>query len=139
MKKNWFNEHPIWTVIAALALLAVIFGPSSLNITEKQTEPQETEVIEKLTISCDGPAGESFYLFLEKDSFDITSEQISCRAEIEILERTCVQNLGSFDGDEIEMDKVRQGNLIGWAQRKDLTCTDIFCNIAPDSICNEVG
>ena len=96
---------------------------------------ESQEVREKLRFPCDGRAGESFYLFTEIDGYDITTTKISCRKDVEILERKCIQNEGSYAGDMIEMNKVKQGNLVGWAQRSDLTCKDMYCNRAPDSIC----
>ena len=98
---------------------------------------KQQSIIQTLKIPCDGPAGSSFYLFKEMDSFDIIrTSKIQCYKSVQILERKCIQNEGSYKGDLIEMNKVKQGLLVGWAQRKDLTCTDIYCDYAPDSICN---
>ena len=107
---------------------------SNGEIIEKTAEINEEEVLETLTISCDGPAGESFPLFKGAESYEITSRKITCKKPIEVLERTCVLDIDSYT---LEIDKVRQGDLVGWAMRKDLKCKSIYCDSALDSICNE--
>lgn len=107
-----------------------------LQKTKSISEEPKSDVIETLKFPCNGRAGESFYLFTEMESYEIIRPiQISCKKPVEILERDCIQNIGSYEGDIYEMNKVRQGNLVGWAQRSDLTCPDMYCNVAPDSIC----
>lgn len=132
-----------WYWITGIIILIIIVGVFLSNNARKSSPSTvspsaKSDVIETLTISCDGPRGESFYLLTTRDGYDITAKKITCEKGVEVLERTCIPNAGSPKGDEIEMDRVRQENLEGWAQRKDLTCKDIGCNIAPDSICNEM-
>ena len=103
---------------------------------EINLQENEYEVLETLTISCDGPAGSSFYLLTGAESFDIIqTKKLTCTNPVQVLERVCVQNEGSYKGDLFEMDKVKQSDLIGWAQRKDLVCKDLYCENAKDSIC----
>lgn len=122
--------------ILLLFLISCNNAPTQTQNAPIQTQEKETDVIETLSMSCNGPAGESFYLFDGAESFDIIrTQKLSCKKPVEILERKCIQNLGSYEGDTYEMDKVKQGGLIGWAQRKDLTCKNMYCDVAPDSIC----
>lgn len=137
-EENWFMRHKIITAIGIILLLFIFIGILTPSDESDKSNNQNKgyQVIEKLKISCDGPAGESFYLLTSPTSFDIINTgKITCEQEVEVLERLCVQNEGSYEGDMIEMDKIKQGNLIGWAMRKDLTCQDMYCNYALDSIC----
>lgn len=107
---------------------------TNTQIAKQNTGGSSEEVLETLIISCDGPAGESFPLFKGAESYDITSGKITCKKPVEILKRTCVVDVGEYT---LEMDKVKQGGLVGWAMRKDLKCNSIYCDSALDSICNE--
>jgi len=150
-KNNWFKKHPVLTIVYSVLgiFIGMIFLLAIATDTDYKSPNTESnqksssssnllntneEALEILIISCNGPAGENFPLFKEAESYDITSKKITCKNPVEILERTCVSDIDSYT---LEMDKVRQGDLVGWAMRKDLKCESIYCDSAPDSICNE--
>ena len=126
-------------VILVLAFLVACAQTQELQPVKREIitpEPEEKlDVIEKLVIPCPGRAGTSFYLLTGPNSFDIIkTAKVRCGKEVEVLERVC--SMPEFDGTTTEMDKIRQGNLVGWAQRRDLTCPDMYCYGAPDTICD---
>lgn len=113
-------------------------GGITISIDENCPIPSKTIQIEEdyetIKIPCDGPGGSSFYLLKEKNSYDI-GPKISCGSVVEVLERACVQNDGSYEGDMLELDKIKYAQIEGWVPRSYLTCKNIDCDYAPDSVC----
>lgn len=136
-------------ILSAVIVLLILSGcnskqtklcPGGVTVSIDENCPTLSKTLQTeedyitIKIPCDGPGGSSFYLLKEKDSYDIGTK-INCGSVVEILERTCVQNDGSYEGDMLEMDKVRYAQNIGWVQRTVLTCHKQDCDYAPDTIC----
>ena len=101
--------------------------------TFTETESPVNDDVETLKFPCNGRAGSSFYLFSDPEGWEPSSKKIYCNKDLQVLERKCFDEWGA--PGQYEMNKVKQGDLIGWAQRSDLTCPNVMCDVAPDTIC----